>query len=389
MSAPFSGLQVGDGGLRFELFGFPVRVQMSFFVVVVLLGLFPGATLSTVLIWTGVAAVSILWHELGHAFAARRLGSSPTIDLYSFGGLTHWRPRTDATRWHLISVALAGPVAGMALGGAVAGIATLAGGFGSGNLRFLVVVVLWINLGWGLVNLLPVLPLDGGHVLAELLPGNREQRWRRAAVVSVVTGVAAAIALVIVGFMFAALVFAWAVFTNIAAIRAPAQARRAQALDDEIRAVLVRLSEQDPDAPGDARALAGRLPGRRQPAFKLAAVETAAVSGHGTAARQLLERLPGTVPPAMYALVVVSETFGMRGVDELEEIFQRSPDRFHARWLAFALHTAGRLPEMVDQLARVPATERTDQTVTSAADIAEWAGDAEVAARLRALATPS
>ncbi len=385
MSAPFPGLRIGDGGVRFSLFGFPVRVQLSFFVVVVLLGLFPGATASTVLIWTAVAALSILWHELGHAFAARRLGSSPTIDLYSFGGLTHWQPKVDATRWHLISVALAGPVAGMALGGAVAGIATLAGGFGSGNLRFFVVVVLWINLGWGLVNLLPVLPLDGGHVLAELLPGTREQRWRRAALVSVITGVAAAIALLALGFVFGALVFGWAVMTNLVALRAPAQAERARQLDDEIRAVLVALSEQDPDAVAEARQLAGRLPSHRQGAFKLAAVETAAVSGHGTAARQLLEQLPGRVSPGLYALVVVSETFGARGLPELLEIFQREPDRFHSRWLAFALHTAGRLPEMVHHLARVPPGERPAEAVTAAADIAEWAGDAEVAARLRSL----
>ena len=105
MSTPFAGLHLGGGGVRFRLFGFPVRVQLSFFLVVVLLGLFPGATVGTVIIWTAVAAVSILWHELGHAFAARRLGSSPTIDLYGFGGLTHWQPREDASRWHLISVA--------------------------------------------------------------------------------------------------------------------------------------------------------------------------------------------------------------------------------------------------------------------------------------------
>ena len=128
-------------GVSFTLFGFPVRVQASFFLVVILLGLFPGSTVATVVIWTAVAAVSILWHELGHAFAARRLGSEPTIDLYAFGGLTHWQPRADASRWHLISVALAGPFAGVVLGGVVASAAFAAGGFGTGNLRFFVIVV--------------------------------------------------------------------------------------------------------------------------------------------------------------------------------------------------------------------------------------------------------
>ncbi len=373
-------------GVQFQLFGFPVRVQASFFLVVLLLGLFPGATLATVVIWTGVAAVSILWHELGHAFAARRLGSKPTIDLYSFGGLTHWQPRADATRWHLISVALAGPFAGVVLGGIVGLGALAAGGVGDGNLRFFVLVMLWINLGWGMVNLLPVLPLDGGHVLAELLPGTREQRWRRAAIVSVVTGVVAGIILIAIGYFFAAIVFGWAVMTNVAAIRAPAEAAKRQEQAGEIRRVLVGLSERRDGAPAEAMAISATLSGPQQTDFKGAAVETAAMSGHGPEARRLLERLPGQVPPAMYALVVASETFGERGVDELEEIFHRDPNRLHARWLTFGLHVGGRLDEMVGQVHRVPATSRDAAAVEAAAAIADWAGDPNVAAELRALA---
>jgi membrane-associated protease RseP (regulator of RpoE activity) len=28
--------------------------------------------------------------------------------------------------------------------------------------------VLWVNLGWGILNLLPILPLDGGHIAASI-----------------------------------------------------------------------------------------------------------------------------------------------------------------------------------------------------------------------------
>ena len=116
-----------------------------------------------------------------------------------------------------------------------------------------------------------------------------------------------------------------------------------------------------------------------------AAVETAAMSGHGPEARRLLERLPGQAPPGLYALVVASETFGQRGVDELDEIFHREPDRFHARWLAFALHAGGRLDQMVGHLHRIPSTDRHPAVVDAAADIADWAGDPVVAADLRSL----
>ncbi len=385
MSSPFTGLKVGNGGLTFTLFGFTVRMQLSFFVVVMLLGLFDGATVATVAIWTAVAAVSILWHELGHAFAARRLGSKPTIDLYSFGGLTHWQPRPDASRWHLISVALAGPVAGMVLGVIVWLGTVAAGGFGTGNVRFFVVVMLWINLGWGLVNLLPVLPLDGGHVMAELLPGTRQQRWRRAAFVSVGVGVVAVVIMVAYNLIFGAFVFVWAIVTNVAAVRAPAQAAKAEQEDGEIRASLIALSESEEGAQERAVALSAKISGARQPAYKLAAVETAAMSGHGPVARRLLEQLPGQVPPALYALVVTSETYGQRGVDDLLEIFRRSPDRFHARWLAFGLHSAGRLDELLDELHRVPAPSRIVESVQAAAGIADWAGETEIAARIRSL----
>ena len=36
--------------------------------------------------------------------------------------------------------------------------------------------VMWVNLGWGVLNLLPILPLDGGHIassVAELVAGRK------------------------------------------------------------------------------------------------------------------------------------------------------------------------------------------------------------------------
>ena len=117
--SPFRGSPSWRGRAPLRAVRVPGSVQRQLLRGRRVLGLFPGATVATVLIWTAVAGVSILWHELGHAFAARRLGSQPTIDLYSFGGLTHWQPRADATRWHLISVALAGPVAGLCSAGSL------------------------------------------------------------------------------------------------------------------------------------------------------------------------------------------------------------------------------------------------------------------------------
>jgi Zn-dependent protease len=378
------GLGPAGGGIRFELFGFPIRIQLSFFVVAVLLGLFPGATMASVAIWTAVVAASVMCHELGHAFAARRLGAEPYVDLYSFGGLTHWTPPREASRWEMISVAGAGPASGLVLGGLVAAVTVPLGPFEGDNLEFLVIALLWVNVGWSLVNLLPVLPLDGGHILAELLPGTRSQRQRRAAFVSVVFGAAAAAFLISIGYLWGALVFGWAIATNITMLRAPALEQRTLQLESDVQAALAEIVGNHPGAVDKAVTVAREL-GPRGPHFKAAAVESAAAAGAARVARELLDRLPGQVPPALYALVTVAETGGLQGLDELGEIFHREPDALNGRWMALALHRSGRLDDLVGVVARVPPARRGPDLIDSVAVVASWAGRDAMAAELRSL----
>jgi membrane-associated protease RseP (regulator of RpoE activity) len=116
-----------------------------------------------------VVLVGILAHELGHAFAGRRLGLEPWIRLMAFGGMTGWiRPR-PLTPGQQILISVAGPAVGISIGGAVL-VAGLAGVFADASPAVLQVLdyVLWVNLGWGILNLLPILPLDGGHILASV-----------------------------------------------------------------------------------------------------------------------------------------------------------------------------------------------------------------------------
>lgn len=372
------------GGIGFTLFGFPTRVQYSFFVVAVILGLFPGATVATVLIWVAVVGISVMWHELGHAFAARRLGANPTIELYSFGGLTRWMPRADASRWDMISVAAAGPGAGLALGLVVAAVVSLTGEIEGHDLRFLTISLLWVNIGWSLVNLLPVLPLDGGHIVSEALPGTREQRQRRASILSVGFGTVAAVALIAIGYYWGALVFGWAIATNITTLRAPAIQRKARAVNVDVQTALAKIAARHPDGV-DAAVETGRLLGPSGVAFKLVAIETAAAAGDARAAEALLDRMPGQVPPALYALVTVVGTAGLEGLEELDEIFERVPDPYHGRWLGLALHRAGRIDELLPRVHAIASPRRSADMVSAVADVADWAGRGDVAAGLRSL----
>lgn len=161
--------------LNFRLLGFRVRIHPLFWLGAVLLGANnlernDGYGLPFLLIWVAVVLVSILVHEFGHAIAFRWFGTDAHIVLWVFGGLAVPNS-TVRGRGRRILVALAGPVAGFILCGLV---------YGSNQLlawatvesplpvRYLYLALVFVNLFWGVFNLLPVFPLDGGQVSREL-----------------------------------------------------------------------------------------------------------------------------------------------------------------------------------------------------------------------------
>jgi len=165
-----------------SIFGFPLRVDPFFFVTAWLIG--GRQEPQWMLVWVVTVIAGVLAHELGHAFAGRRLGMQPWIRLMAFGGMTGWmRPRV-LTPWQQIGISVAGPAVGITIGGGVL-LAVLSGGFADAPASVLRVAnfVVWVNLGWGVLNLLPILPLDGGHIassLAELVAGRRGRIAARA-----------------------------------------------------------------------------------------------------------------------------------------------------------------------------------------------------------------
>jgi Zn-dependent protease len=154
-------------GLFLPVLGFPVKVHPSFWLMAVLAG-FEGRGHPGVLIeWTLVVFVSILVHELGHALMIARWSVVHRITIHGFGGETSWRPITGVGWRERVAISLAGPGAGFAL-------ALLAYVTGlSLDVHWLLVLavrdLLWVNVAWGLFNLLPIPPLDGGQALREAL----------------------------------------------------------------------------------------------------------------------------------------------------------------------------------------------------------------------------
>ena len=166
--------------IRFKLFDIPIFVQGWFFLLTAVIG---GAfRANTPEQWQGVivfmmaAFVSILIHELGHAFAGLRFGApAVAISLHGFGGSASF-PGERFSRKQRILMTAAGPGASIAL----AIVFLLVGNFAIGSVEPIergavplwvqfINVTIFINLFWSVINLFPALPMDGGQILRDLL----------------------------------------------------------------------------------------------------------------------------------------------------------------------------------------------------------------------------
>jgi stage IV sporulation protein FB len=152
--------------LNFSLFGIPVRVHPFFWLFSAIMGWGSG-DLKFVLIWVACVFVSILIHELGHALTAKSYGWPPHIVLHAFGGYASYQPLWGKSTARTILVLLAGPGAGFIFYFLILAFERLLEHQGihpALMARVAIGDLKWINLGWGLINLLPVYPLDGGQI---------------------------------------------------------------------------------------------------------------------------------------------------------------------------------------------------------------------------------
>lgn len=260
-------------GLAFRLLGIPVRVEVAFLLAMAFLGWSMGRQGLLLVVWLAVAASSVLIHELGHALAFRRFGARPEVVLHGFGGYTTGAAQPP-TRSILVS--LAGPGVGVALGGLLLAVtrsmatAPVAPGpvLGPSLLDTALADLVFVNLGWGLFNLLPMLPLDGGNVVAaalERVTGGGGQRTAR--VISVITAGLLTVAAVVLRQPFVAILAGYLAFQNISALGAARDAPQMRQLDHARRLLLAGEHEA---ALATASEVAGQT---RSPSVASAAAE--------------------------------------------------------------------------------------------------------------------
>jgi Zn-dependent protease/CBS domain-containing protein len=173
--------RVVNGNIRLGRFGgVEVRINWSWLVIFALIvwtladGIFPsqnpglsgGVHLAMAIVAALLFFASLLLHELGHSWVARREGMEiDGITLWLFGGVSEFKTRFPSAGAEF-RIAIAGPLVSLVLGVvfvliALAGLPSAVDG-----------VAAWlgyINLTLLVFNLIPALPLDGGRVLRAAL----------------------------------------------------------------------------------------------------------------------------------------------------------------------------------------------------------------------------
>lgn len=188
----------------------PVTVQTSFLIIAALIGFTGVGNISETVAWIGIVFVSILIHELGHAFTARRYSSTVAIELNGLGGLTRWVPAEgQLTPGRRALIAASGSAVGIVFGGVVWLVATQFAPYPPLT-AFILENIIYVNVFWGLVNWLPIRPLDGGHLLESLLEKVVPQHAESVAkVVFVLTAAAALVVAIRFRLIFIAVLAGW------------------------------------------------------------------------------------------------------------------------------------------------------------------------------------
>ncbi|HYF49832.1 MAG TPA: site-2 protease family protein [Planctomycetota bacterium] len=175
--------------LKFSLLRVPIRVSIWYWLVSLLFAYRSSPNdFRIVLIIMACMFVSILVHEFGHIFCQKHYGDRNNhIVFWMLGGLaipSIAAPGMAARIW----ISLWGPFAGFILGAIVYAIGGVLYGwdfplsaapFGSNFFLFVAIDNLfWFNVAWGLMNLMPILPLDGGNIMRALADRKRKpQSW--------------------------------------------------------------------------------------------------------------------------------------------------------------------------------------------------------------------
>jgi len=159
-----------SGSVTFRVLGIPITIGPSIVLGLVVLGVLSRFSSELLVEWVGLGIAALLLHELGHALAFRRYGVPASISFWVLGGVTGPTDLDAATRLsdrQMLVVVLSGPVVGLIIGAATVAAMVLFRD-AARSIREPLFLWMFVNLGWGIFNLLPIVSLDGGRALEYL-----------------------------------------------------------------------------------------------------------------------------------------------------------------------------------------------------------------------------
>lgn len=145
----------------------PIRIRPLFWLLALFIGWLATFSLMGTILAVVVIFYSVLIHEFGHALTAMAFQQKVRIELAAFGGFTY-REGRKLKLWEEFLVVLNGPLAGLLLA-IVAYLIYKNFEVTNSSILFMLKFTALANFFWTVTNLIPLLPLDGGHLLSIVL----------------------------------------------------------------------------------------------------------------------------------------------------------------------------------------------------------------------------
>lgn len=144
-----------------------IDVDFSFFILIglfVILNYDESKGVEHALIWIPILFISVLFHEFAHAAAIGLFGfGASQIVLGGMGGHTANENMRNARPWQDVVISIAGPASNFILATICWFLAQTSIGRTDKMLVALLPLMVAASVWWGIFNLVPVPPLDGGH----------------------------------------------------------------------------------------------------------------------------------------------------------------------------------------------------------------------------------
>ncbi len=144
-------------------FSIPLKITSSFWMAAFLIGWMASSDMTGAFLWVTVVLVSVVVHEMGHALTAALFGQTVRIELGFLGGVTYRYGRAVSKLQDFVIV-LMGPVSSLLLA-AICWWGAQAFHHMRDLLPSLLYTFFFANIFWTFLNIVPVLPLDGGKLM--------------------------------------------------------------------------------------------------------------------------------------------------------------------------------------------------------------------------------